>query len=206
MGFEDGLLLLQERARLMAQAAEKEQGAMAAVLGMDEKAVESLCADAGADVCNLNLPSQTVIGGRADAVQRAAALARERGAQRVLELNVGGAFHSRLMLPAREGLVRAVANAPLRAPRVPIVSNATARPLTDEAEIREELIVQVASPVRWHETISLMAASGVASFMEFGPGKVLTGMAKRLVPEARLVNISRSQDLLHDDAVAGRPR
>jgi [acyl-carrier-protein] S-malonyltransferase len=195
MSFENGLLLLRERARLMAQAGAATKGTMAAILGMDEEAVRAICREADVDVCNLNLPSQTVIGGPRDGVFRAIELAKQRGAQRAMELNVSGAFHSRLMAPAESGLAAAVAATPVDAPLVGVVGNASARLLASVDDVRYELRTQIASPVRWHESVSLMAASGVTRFIEFGPGKVLTGLTRRLVPGASLVNVASFADL-----------
>jgi [acyl-carrier-protein] S-malonyltransferase len=198
LSLEDGFLLIRERARLMQHASTLSKGAMAAILGMDEADVAVLCRDAGVDICNLNQPSQTVIGGEAGAVARAVALAKERGAQRAIELNVGGAFHSRLMKPAVEGLVTAVTTAAVEAPQVPVIANATATPMIQATAVREELGAQVAQPVRWHASVTLMAQGGVSTFVEFGPGKVLTGMARRIVPGATLLNISTMADARGD--------
>jgi [acyl-carrier-protein] S-malonyltransferase len=193
LSLEDGFLLIRERARLMQHASTIEKGGMAAILGSDEAIVDALCADAGVDVCNWNLPSQTVIGGSAVNVTKAVALAKERGI-RAMELNVGGAFHSRLMRPAIQGLTKAVAQANVQAPQVPVIANASAKAMTDVAAVREELGAQVARPVRWHESVTLMAADGVTEFVEFGPGRVLTGLAKRLFPSATLINVSTLAD------------
>jgi [acyl-carrier-protein] S-malonyltransferase len=195
MSLEGGLLLLRERARLMARAGEAAPGAMAAVLGLDEAAVREVCAEADVDVCNLNLPSQTVIGGSREGVLRAIELARSRGAQRALELNVSGAFHSRLMSAAVAGLEAAVAKTSVSAPLVPVVANASARLLSDEAAVRRELGAQIAQPVRWHESVEVMASAGVSRFFEFGPGRVLTGLARRLVPGATLTNFTSLSDV-----------
>jgi [acyl-carrier-protein] S-malonyltransferase len=190
MSLEDGLRLLDTRARLMAEAGRSNPGTLAAILGMGEDAVRAICADADVDVCNYNLPNQTVVGGTRAAVERAIELAKERGAQRALELNVSGAFHSRLMRPAAEGLASSVASASIGAPAVPVVANATATAMSDAGAIREELCAQVATAVCWHDSVTLMAAAGVATFIEFGPGRVLTGMVKRLAPAATLINVS----------------
>ena len=190
---EDGFLLIRERARLMQHASTIEKGGMAAILGSDEDTVNALCSDADVDVCNWNLPSQTVIGGAAGNVSKAVALAKERGI-RAMELNVGGAFHSRLMRPAIEGLTKAVAGANVQPPNVPVVANASAVAMTNPAAVREELGAQVARPVRWHESVTLMAADGVTEFVEFGPGRVLTGLCKRLFPSATLINVSTLAD------------
>lgn len=195
MSLEEGLLLLRERARLMARAGVETQGAMAAILGMPEEAVRAVCADADVDVCNLNLPTQTVIGGSPEGVARAIGLAKERGAQRAMELNVSGAFHSRLMQPAVAGLIEAVSRAEIAAPLIPVVANASATELRDSDAVKAELVVQIAQAVRWHESVTLMATSGVNRFIEFGPGKVLTGLARRLAPGATLMNISGIADV-----------
>ena len=195
VSLEDGLLLLRERARLMAAAGKANPGTLAAIIGLDEDAVRAICREADVDACNLNLPAQIVVGGTHAAVARAIEMAKARGAQRALELNVSGAFHSRLMAPAVEGLAKAVAAAKIVDPRVTVVANASATPLADAAAVRDELCSQVAHAVRWHESVTLMAAAGVSTFIEFGPGRVLTGFARRLAPGAELKNVSSLADL-----------
>lgn len=192
---EEGLTLLSRRAQLMADAGRQSEGTLAAIIGLDEATVLEICAASDVDVCNFNLPAQTVIGGTSAGVQCAMELAKERGASRVQPLNVSGAFHSRLMQPAIEGLRSAVAAARIEAPEVPVIANASAEPLSTPDAIRHELEVQVASAVHWHESVTLMAAGGVNTFTEFGPGRVLTGMVKRIVPGATLVNIAGLKDV-----------
>jgi [acyl-carrier-protein] S-malonyltransferase len=194
LSLEDGFGLIQERARLMAEAGEKEPGTLAAIIGLEEAAVVDICRDSDTDLCNLNLPNQIVVGGARAAVEKAMTLAKERGAQRALELNVSGAFHSRLMRPAVEGLKAAVERAHVMDPALPVVSNVSARAMLSAEEVREELPKQVVSPVRWHQSVATMSAAGVTSFIEFGPGRVLTGMVRRLVAGATLVNISTFSD------------
>jgi len=193
LSLEDGLQLLDTRARLMAEAGRNNPGTLAAILGMEEDAVRAICADADVDVCNYNLPAQTVVGGARPNVEHAIELAKQRGAQRALELNVSGAFHSRLMRPAAEGLARAVAAANVQTPEIPVIANASGKAMTDQAEIRDELCAQVATAVRWHDSVTLMATAGVSTFIEFGPGRILTGMVKRLAPGATLVNVNGLQ-------------
>jgi [acyl-carrier-protein] S-malonyltransferase len=195
LSLEDGLRLLQERARLMSGAGEISPGTLAAIIGLDEDRVRQICDEAGAVVANLNLPTQTVIGGTREAVARAMEIAKEQGAQRVLELNVSAAFHSPLMQTAAAALAPAIAAATISAPQVPVVGNSTAAAMIDSEGVRAELTAQVASPVLWHQSITLMAKEGVDTFVEFGPGRVLTGLAKRLVPGAKLVNIGSVADL-----------
>jgi [acyl-carrier-protein] S-malonyltransferase len=195
LSLEDGLTLLQQRARLMAEAGRLADGTLAAILGLDDDGIRALCADADVDVCNMNLPTQTVIGGVRTNVERAMVLAKERGAARALELNVSAAFHSRLMRPAREGLLKAANAAEIVPPAVPVVANASVTLLSDAAAIRGELVEQIASPVRWHESVTLMATSDVTRFTEFGPGKVLTGLVRRLTPGATVANIGSMADI-----------
>jgi [acyl-carrier-protein] S-malonyltransferase len=198
MSLEDGLSLLAERARLMAETGRATTGAMAAIIGLEEEAVRQICKDADVDVCNLNLPNQTVVGGTLEGVEKAMALAKERGASRAQALNVSGAFHSRLMAPAATGLRMAIGETPIEAPTVPVVANASGQPLTTDAAVREELGVQVATAVRWHESVTLMTAGGVTSFVEFGPGKVLTGLVRRIAQGATLANVNSLADVKVD--------
>lgn len=194
LSLEQGLTLVQERGRLMAKASMTNPGTLAAILGMEEAAVEAICREADADICNFNLPSQTVVGGTREAVARAIALAKERGAQRALELNVSGAFHSRLMRPAVDGLTAAVRRTTVSHPEVGVVGNISAQLLKDADDVRADLAAQVARPVRWHESVTLMASGGASSFTEFGPGRVLTGMVRRLIPGVTIRNVSNLED------------
>jgi [acyl-carrier-protein] S-malonyltransferase len=195
LSLEDGLELLSCRAQLMAEAGRLSEGTLAAVIGLAETDVFDVCREADVDVCNLNLPVQTVIGGPPDAIEKAMDLARQRGASRVQPLNVSGAFHSRLMRPAVPGLREAIGATRVDAPAVAVVANANARAMTTAEEVCHELEVQVASAVHWHESVTLMAAGGVMSFTEFGPGRVLTGLVKRIVTGAALANIATLSDV-----------
>jgi [acyl-carrier-protein] S-malonyltransferase len=186
------LRLVRRRGELMAEARE---GGMAAIIGLDEAPLEQICREALAEdapvvIANYNSPGQLVISGAGAAVERACALAKERGAKRALPLQVSAAFHSPLMRAAAEGLALAVAQAAIVDARTPVISNVTAEPLTQADAIRRELIAQVTSPVRWIASVRRMAADGVDTFVEIGPGSVLTGLIKRIAPEARLVNVS----------------
>lgn len=185
----DGLRLVRERGRLMQEAGETSPGTMAAVLGLDLEAIEAICREAGAELCNVNAPGQTVIGGTVAAVEAATDLAKARGARRAMPLNVSGAFHTSLMRPAVDGMARALAGSAIRDPEVPVVANGTGLPLTDAASIREELLYQLAHPVLWQRSVEEMARAGVATFVEIGPGRVLTALVKRIVPGAEPVNV-----------------
>jgi [acyl-carrier-protein] S-malonyltransferase len=189
LSLEDGLRLVRERGRLMQVAGEERPGTMAAILGLDEERTAALCRETGAQVCNLNAPGQIVIGGTLAAVQAALDLARQRGARRTIPLNVSGAFHTDLMAPAVEGMSRALAGVALRDPQIPVLANGSARPLTVASEVREELLYQLDHAVQWQRSIEYMAAAGVDSFIELGPGQVLTGLVGRIVSGAHLLNI-----------------
>lgn len=188
--FEDGLRLVEARGRLMQEASAAGPGAMAAIIGLDRAAVERVCAETGAELCNDNAPAQIVVGGPPDIVERAMAKAKDAGAQRVVQLAVSGAFHTSLMRPAAEGMARALADCRFADPVVPVISNVTARPLTSAAELREELVAQLTSPVRWVESVRTMAEGGARVFYEIGPGRVLAGLVRRIVPEATVINLN----------------
>jgi [acyl-carrier-protein] S-malonyltransferase len=188
--FEDGLRLVEARGRLTQAAADAMPGAMAAILGLDEPATAAVCAETGAELCNINSPGQLVIGGSRDAVERACKLAVERGARRAIPLDVGGAFHTSLMQPAVAPMTDALAATPVLPPRVPVITNDTALPVTDPNEIRRELAYQLTHPVRWVQCVEYMAAQGVTEFVEIGPGKVLSGLVKRIATGAQVRNVS----------------
>lgn len=188
LGVDDALRLVWERGRLMQEAGERQAGTMAAVLGLEEDAVREICRLSGAEVCNFNSPTQIVLGGPQEAIERAAALARKRGG-RFLPLNVSGAFHTSLMSSAAREFARFVDSVPLSDPLIPVVANGTARPMTTAAEVREELKRQIVSPVLWHQSVLGMVEAGAATFVEIGPGRVLTSLLKRAVPQVRALSI-----------------
>lgn len=187
----DALRLVRERGRLMSEAG---PGRMAALLGLPPETAEDVCARSGAEPANYNLPTQTVIGGAPDAVERAMALAREAGGK-ALPINVSGAFHTSLMAPAAARFAGALAAVEFAPPRIPVVSNVTARPLAGAAAVREDLARQITSPVRWHQSVQYMLESGVGTFVEVGPGNVLTAMLKRAAPEAAAGAINSLESL-----------
>jgi [acyl-carrier-protein] S-malonyltransferase len=192
LDFATALRLVRRRGELMAAA---DEGAMAAIIGLDEEPLEAICREisaAGAPVviANYNSPGQLVISGATAAVERACMLAKERGTKRALPLKVSAAFHSPLMRAAATSLAAAVADTPIADARVPVLSNVSAEPLSEAAAIRHELVAQVTSAVRWIASVRRMADAGVDTFVEIGPGAVLTGLIKRIVPGARLINIS----------------
>lgn len=185
--FEDGLLLVYKRALAMQKACELKPSTMAAVLGLEDAAVEEACAAVKGEVvvaANYNCPGQLVISGSFDGVAKAGELLKEKGAKRVLPLQVGGAFHSPLMEPAREELQEAILKTLFNEPRCPIYQNVNALPATDTVTIKQNLIVQLTAPVRWTQTVQHMAADGATEFIECGPGKVLQGLVKKIHPTA----------------------
>jgi len=189
LAFDDGLRLVDQRGRLTQAAADATPGAMAAVLGIDEEAAASVCATSGAELCNINSPGQLVIGGPKDAVERACALALERGARRAITLDVGGAFHTSLMAPAAAAMREAVDATEIKPPAIPVVANDRGAPVTDPDVIRGELVFQLTHPVRWVQCVEYMARQGVTTFIEIGPGRVLSGLVKRIVKDAETRNI-----------------
>ncbi len=193
LSLEEGLRLVQERGRLMQQAGEQNPGTMAAVLGLEEAAAEELCRETGAQICNLNAPGQIVIGGSIEAVDSAMERARSYGARRAIRLNVSGAFHTSLMEPAATGMTTTLAEADIRAPRVPIIANGSGEPLTAARALREELAYQLTHPVQWQRSVGYMAAKGVSTFVEIGPGEVLAGLIRRIAPEAKVTNVSEAE-------------
>ena len=193
--FEAGLRLVAERGRLTAATANERPGTMAAVLGLDERALTEVCQEARAEVCNLNAPGQIVIGGDTAAVERACALAAERGARRAVMLEVTGAFHTSLMQPAVVAFRQAVESTAMQEPRAPLIANASASELTDANDIREELVYQLTHPVRWVACVEYMAEAGVTDVVELGPGRVLTGLINRIAPGLALRNINGAESL-----------
>jgi [acyl-carrier-protein] S-malonyltransferase len=187
LSFECALELVSERARYMQQAVPLGHGAMAAVLGLDDAQVIAACAQAAqgetVSAANFNSPGQVVIAGHAAAVERAAALAREAGAKRAVMLAVSVPSHCALMAPAAERLGALLAETAFDPPSIPVIHNADVASYNDAARIRDALARQLHSPVRWVETIQRMKAMGVTKVIEFGPGKVLTGLNKRIDKE-----------------------
>ncbi len=193
LSFEDGLRVVQARGRAMQAAAEACPSGMTSVLGPDVPAVEALVAEArGTDtleLANYLCPGNTVISGSLAALDRAEKLVAARGLGRTVRLAVAGAFHTHLMKPADQHLAAALDAVTIARPRVPVWSNVDARPHTDPHEIRELLVRQVVSPVRWEDTMRGLLAEGVERFYEIGPGRVLAGLMKRLSRKADLRNV-----------------
>ena len=185
--FEDGLKLVSQRALAMQKACELQPSTMAAVLGLDDAIVEQVCANTQGVVvaANYNCPGQLVISGEIAAIEKACEAMKEAGAKRALVLPVGGAFHSPLMEPAREELAAAIENTLFSKPNCPIYQNVTAKAVSDENEIKKNLISQLTAPVRWTQSVQQMIADGATLFTEVGPGNVLQGLVKKIDREAQ---------------------
>jgi [acyl-carrier-protein] S-malonyltransferase len=185
--FEDGLKLVYARAMAMQKACEIEPSTMAAVLGLSDEAVEEGCAsitDAVVVPANYNCPGQLVISGSIEGIDKACEVLKAKGAKRALKLPVGGAFHSPLMQPASEELQAAINATTFSTPVCPVYQNVNAKPQTEAAIIKQNLISQLTSPVRWTQTVQNMVADGAIEFFELGPGDVLKGLIKKISPEA----------------------
>ncbi|WP_299106839.1 ACP S-malonyltransferase [uncultured Winogradskyella sp.] len=184
--FEDGLKLVSQRAQAMQKACELQPSTMAAVLGLDDEIVEKVCSQIEGVVvaANYNCPGQLVISGDVEAINKACVAMKDAGARRALVLPVGGAFHSPLMEPAREELAAAIENTTFSKPNCPIYQNVTAKAVTDENEIKANLISQLTAPVRWTQSVQQMVKDGASNFTEVGPGKVLQGLVKKINREA----------------------
>ena len=197
LDFADGVRIVTARGEAMQQAAEDSPGTMAAILGLDDDDCDAACrrADGEVWVANFNAPGQVVIAGSKDGVAAAGAVAKGMGAKKVMPLPVGGAFHTPFMASARDELRKAIAQATLRAPDIPVAANIDARLHTDAEDWAGILSAQLVSPVRWRQSVLRLSDDGCTTFVELGAGNVLTGMAKRIVPEARALAVNTPDDL-----------
>ncbi len=193
LAFEDAVRTVRSRGRFMQDAAAGKATAMAAILGLDADAVRAVCTEASAagvvEPSNFNSPGQVVIAGEEAAVRQGIALAKAAGARRAVMLPVSAPFHTSLMAPAAERLAEALAAVSITAPSFPLVSNVTAQAVTSPDDIRRLLVAQVASPVRWDESVRTMAAAGAEVFVEIGPGTSLSGMVRKTVEGVRTLNV-----------------
>jgi [acyl-carrier-protein] S-malonyltransferase len=187
--FSTAVKLARERGRLMHEAGQKHPGAMAAIIGLDEAKLADVCKKTETVMANINSPGQIVISGGAENIKQAMDMATAAGASRAIPLQVSGAFHSPLMKPAVEGMVKYFNATSFKNPNIPVIGNTTALPLVTASDVKTELLNQLTSPVQWQRTIEYMASHGVTTFIEIGPGKVLTGLIKRISKEALLKNI-----------------
>lgn len=192
LSFEDGLRLVAQRARAMQKACELRPSTMAAILGLANEVIEEVCAGITSEIvvpANYNCPGQVVISGTVEGIDIACQKLKEAGARRALVLQVGGAFHSPLMEPAREELATAIENTQFSTPSCPIYQNVNALPSIDIIQIKSNLIAQLTAPVRWTQSVEQMVSDGAMSFIECGPGKVLQGLVKKIAPSAQTESI-----------------
>lgn len=200
LGFKDALPLVKYRAEVMQSAVPEGAGAMAAILGLDDDAVRTVCAEAAqGEVCeavNLNSPGQVVIAGNKAAVERGMEMAKARGAKRALPLPVSVPSHCALMKPAAEKLAEYLKSVTINAPQIPVIHNADVASYSDSDKIRDALVRQLHSPVRWVETVQAVYAQGVTNSAECGPGKVLAGLTKRIVTELPCAALTSNEAIL----------
>jgi [acyl-carrier-protein] S-malonyltransferase len=188
LGLREALMVVRERGRLMATAGETNPGMLAAILGLDESTTERICSASGAEPANYNLSTQIVIGGTHRAIEHAMKLAKEHGGK-ALPVKVSGAFHTSLMKSAADEFATIVEDVVIRPPQIAVMSNVTGMPMTTADEIRRDLGEQIMRPVRWQQIIEFMSSAGVNEFTEVGPGRILTNMLKRAVPDAHITSI-----------------
>jgi [acyl-carrier-protein] S-malonyltransferase len=205
--FAEALKIVRLRGELMQLAGEQHVGTMAAVVGLDAATIAGVCSEASAagivQPANFNSPGQIVISGSVDGVRKAMELAKQRGAKLVKELVVSGAFHSPLMASAKVALQTALQSTTIRDAAIPVYANVTAKPVQKADEIRALLVEQVTSPVRWEESICAMATAGAQKFSEIGPGKVLQGLAKRIVAGVQTEGCDSAEDVRNRLATVG---
>ena len=193
--FATGLRVVAERGRLMQAACEKTTGGMAAVIGEDRAKIAELCAVFDIEAANFNAPGQIIVSGEKAKIEALVAAAKDRGLKRVMPLNVAGAYHSRLMEPARAEFAAFLAGIEFREPRLTVFTNTTARPVRTPAETREALVRQVVSPVLWEDCMRNCAVAGAVEFWECGPGAVLAGLARRTEKSWNVKSLAELADL-----------
>jgi len=187
--FATAVRLARERGRLMHEAGQASPGSMAAIIGLGEAILNEVCQKSDTVMANINCPGQIVISGAVDNIARAMEMATVAGASRAIPLQVSGAFHSPLMKPAADGLAEYVNSLSFQNPSIPVIGNTTGEPLTTAESVKTELLNQLLNPVQWQRTIEYMVNKGVPTFIEIGPGKVLTGLIRRINKEARTINL-----------------
>jgi len=197
LGFENGIKLIKRRGQIMEEAAKKYPGKMAAVIELAIEKIREICQETGAEIANLNCPGQTVITGKAEAVLKASELCVKSGAKRVIALEVSGGFHSSLMAEASLELRKELDAINFINPAVPVVGNFDARPQQNSVIIKDNLVHQIRSSVHWEESIRFMISQGVSKFYEFGPGKVLKGLMRRIDSNVAVITVEKKDDILN---------
>ena len=195
ISFEDAVYLVRQRGRFMQEDALKRPGRMASILGLDLEQVRKISQETKVEIANINCPAQVVISGGIEEINKAKKLAEERGAKKVILLEVSGAFHSSFMKEASLRLAKELEKIKINPPKIPLISNVTAKPVTQVEEIKENLIKQIVSSVLWEDSMKFILSKNVTTFFEFGPGKVLKGLMRRIDSSAQVVNIEKSSDI-----------
>jgi len=210
ISFEDGLILVQKRGKAMQAAADASDGSMVSIIGLDEQKVSQLCAEAADGslliAANFNCPGQIVISGNSKACQAAVALAPKYGAIKAVALKVAGAFHTEMMAPAAQTLGRALADCEINiAEKIKVIANVDAQYYNNRQQVRQGLVNQLIMPIRWQKCMEKLLADGVDSFYEIGPGRVLTGLMKRIHRKTKVVNLSKAEavNILTSQVAAG---
>ena len=196
LNFEDAVYLVRLRGQFMEEEAAAHPGKMLSVIGLDLVKVKEVCAEVKAEVANINCPGQVVISGSAESIAEAQILAKEKGAKLAVVLEVSGAFHSSFMQGASLKLAQELEKINISSPKFPVICNVTGKPVLTASEIKQNLIQQVSASVLWEDSIKLILSKGVINFIEFGPGKVLKGLMRRIDSRAQVVNIEKAADLL----------
>ncbi len=194
LSFEEGLKIVRRRGELMQQACEATQGGMASILAIELEPLRTVCAESDVDIANLNCPGQIVISGSKAGIEKAVALAKEKGAKRAMPLTVAGAYHSRLMQSAATQLAAALEPVSFQPSSIPVISNVTAQS-HDHPTLKQRLVEQVTSSVRWEESMRHLILQGFSTFLELGPGEVLAGLMKRIDRSATVLTIGKPADL-----------
>lgn len=190
LDFPDAVRLVRERGRLMQEAGMRIPGGMAALTDLDVASIEEICQLAGAQIASINCYGQVVISGSRLALAWAIDMARRQGARRAIQLDVSGAFHSHLMQPAMKGMAQAISLFSFRDSTIPIVANTTARPITTAEQVKRELVIQLCNCVLWQRSVEYMIEAGVSTFVELGPGQVLSGLIKRINHQVNTTNVN----------------
>jgi len=193
LDFATTVHLARERGRLMYEAGLKRPGGMAAIMGFDETALTEVCHETDTCIANFNCPGQLVISGDKENLAQAMDLAKAKGASRAIPLPVSGAFHSSLMQPATDGMTEIIATLAFQNPTIPIIANTTAQPLTTAEQVKAELIEQLCHGIQWQRSIEYMVDSGVTTFIEIGPGKVLSGLIRRINKDVQALNLGDAE-------------
>jgi len=195
LSLEDTMRLIARRSELMQRACEMNPGGMIALIGIDAQAIEDVCRAANVYISNINAPSQIIISGKKDALARAVDLARVRGAKRAVPLGVNGAFHSKLMASAQQELNEFIDSLKFKDPEIPIIGNVNALPITNAQMIKDELKIQLQSCVRWSDSVKYMTDNHIDTFIEVGPGNILSNLARRMVGDRAIISINDYQSL-----------